>query len=529
MPSLAQLRAKTAANPNSVSNGGTVAPVTPIITPENLVQIPAAAPLDLPVMQPQRGVFPTSMVLDSDRSDSTRVFRGPNTRSAVFQNPRQVIPTTPVSAAVASTNSPVAAVLQILVNNQSTPNQNILNFVPVGGLTISAGPDGQIIFTTPESAGDGLVHGDAIWDIDSGVIRLQDDFVLTNAPNTGAIQSEYAWSLAVNASTFKYIPGSFPTGNNSGAGYIAFSNSAIANNIALMAPGNITSGTTYNTNAWPLFDYPSWKLVWVFKIARLQGSSASSVSFSSAQTSFYIGLGNAPGYSFGTNQSPRPPYFFGLRYDTDTTSPSIADTTFHFEAVANSTSGTSRINTQGNTFDTGVVPTENVSYRLELLYTTSGSLQFTLISSAGDDVTQTLAIPKYSTTSGVEIQAANGLAQFFLRGITGPAAAGSVVNFSGLTGVQAVFNGNQTITDQVTSSGEWVFPYASAVADGVIVAAVGTGYPAVIPYMAFGNDSSATPVAGSKGVWIDFFGFVWNPGVNTANALSPNSAKVRYW
>src|SRR5271154_7460142 len=126
MPSLAAARAKTAANPNSVSNGGPN--LAPSPTPENLVQIPTVPSLDLPVAMPQRGVFPVGMVLDSDRSDSTRVFRSQNMRSPVFQNP----PSPPNASVVVAPTASVAAItaaLEILVNNQEVPNQDILNFL----------------------------------------------------------------------------------------------------------------------------------------------------------------------------------------------------------------------------------------------------------------------------------------------------------------------------------------------------------------------------------------------------------------
>jgi hypothetical protein len=53
-------------------------------------------------------------------------------------------------------------------------------------------------------------------------------------------------------------------------------------------------------------------------------------------------------------------------------------------------------------------------------------------------------------------------------------------------------------------------------------------YPAMLPYLAFGNDSSASPVQNSKALAVDFFGFAWNPAVGGGTG-TPNPAKARYW
>lgn len=56
-------------------------PSTPTFTPQH----------DLPMMCPQRGMFPANVVLASDRSDSSREYRGAGARSATFPFPNAPI------------------------------------------------------------------------------------------------------------------------------------------------------------------------------------------------------------------------------------------------------------------------------------------------------------------------------------------------------------------------------------------------------------------------------------------------------
>ena len=71
----------------------------------------------------------------------------------------------------------------------------------------------------------------------------------------------------------------------------------------------------------------------------------------------------------------------------------------------------------------------------------------------------------------------------------------------------------------------WYFTSASSGSD---TGAITTVYPAMVPFVSFGNDSQATPVAGTKGLGIDYFGFVWNPGVGGGTG-TPNSLLARYF
>lgn len=59
------------------------------------IHIAPTPPQDLSTGLPQRGMFAANLVLASDRSDSSRVFRGQGMRSAAFPYPQPVIKTAP--------------------------------------------------------------------------------------------------------------------------------------------------------------------------------------------------------------------------------------------------------------------------------------------------------------------------------------------------------------------------------------------------------------------------------------------------
>jgi hypothetical protein len=322
MPSLAALRAKTAANPNSVSNGG--APASPDnamqpIAPQNLVQIPAAAPLDLPVPMPQRGVFPANMVLASDRSDSTRVFRCSNTRSAVFQNPTNAQVAATV-AATPTTTAMVAAAIQILVNNQQTPSQSILNFLTNGGITISSGANGQIIFSVPSGGSDGLTHGTLPWESDPGYVIYRDDFHanLTGIPNGSGVATglgQLGWSLLGGSSA----PNTgFFGGGGLHTGSISWENSATISGTGMLtlAPLNTSvASAPHASGTWALAENPGSVTTFVFK-TDANNSGSSPAAFSTSQVSLYVGYTGTTFFENNQAVYSRPDVFMGVRYDT---------------------------------------------------------------------------------------------------------------------------------------------------------------------------------------------------------------------
>jgi hypothetical protein len=286
------------------------------------VQIPAAAPLDLPVAMPQRGVFPPNNVMVSDRSASTRVFRNQNMRSSVFQNvatPQATTVTAPVTA------SAIATALAILVNNQAAPDQDVLNFLSTTTIQAVVGANGQISFNSlVESQGDGLIHGDLIWDIDDAYSLWREDFRFLNQKavfTAGDFISQLSWNIQVatgGTPTIKSLNpgppflGAILMGNAGGVG-------TTATNSTFIVP---TANAAPNANAlqWDaLFEHPNWKMVWNFGLIRgASPATGLSNAFSMAQTSWYLGLANMPALtSYAATTVPRPPVFVGLRYDTD--------------------------------------------------------------------------------------------------------------------------------------------------------------------------------------------------------------------
>ena len=380
MPPLSTLRAKTAANPNSVSNGGNN--LAPVISPENLVQIPPPASLDLPVAMPQRGVFPPSNVMVSDRSDSTRVFRNQNMRSSVFQNPAQ--PTATQIAAAISTPAAVAAAVEILVNNQPTASQSILNFVNSATVQFQAGANGQISATAAAATGDGLIHLEpnlysGSWESDPAYVILRDDF--TNSQGTQTSTSpviagigQLGWNLdGVVTSAHTGFAGGIPPY----LGQFYWENNGTANNFGfLRLEQNGNQGGQSGANfGWALFDNPGWQETWIFRLGSCAPGAGVVPSF--AGTAMYIGFcGTQQNENISGNPCARPEVFFGVRYDT---SGYIGNPSTSYNVTANAQSGNNMVLT--GTF-TGANSTTGTSW-VGLTFTTTN---FGLVANNGSFV-----------------------------------------------------------------------------------------------------------------------------------------------
>ena len=374
---------------------------------------------------------------------------------------------------------------------------------------------------------DGLIHGDPIWAIDDAAVILRDDF--TNISTfAGNFESELYWGFA---------PGSVaPIAQSSTPPYLGgllLQNSAVAEDSSKLVHGLHNPWNQPQSQLWPLLDYPSWKLVWEFEVCRpyIFTQSNLPVAFSWTQVSTYVGLGAFPsGGSFGAAQIPRPPYFLGLRYDTDPTSPAISDTDFVFEAVANSTDTQTRaaLNVQGTVVHTGIVAVEGTHYRLDMTCTIVGSVTLTL-SDGTTSFSSALVMPTF-LSSGVnnsEFYALNGIGEIYTVNATMPAGPGTLLNVSGLTGPLAPFNGVWPALGSASVN------FVNIRMSGSIGIALSSGtisfYPALVPYVAFGNDSQSSPASQTKALNIDFFSFVWNPGVAGVNSATPNSLLPRYF
>jgi hypothetical protein len=383
------------------------------------------------------------------------------------------------------------------------------------------------------SVGDGLIHGDAIWELDPAYILLRDDFTHINNGSgqiTASFNSELPWYF-IGPQSFAY------SGGPPNLGVLVIPNNASVNGsggasfLTLQAAGvgGGVSGNQAGLTTWALFDYPSWKMIWEFEIGRPYqfGPSVTPPAFSFSKTSLYIGVGNFSSFTSSgltTSASLRPPCFIGLRFDTDATAPAISDTQFVFEAVTNGFLTAARNNAQGNTFATGIIPTEGVRYRLEMLCTTAGKITLSLFNGS-TSVSASLNVPAF-TFGSVEFALANGIGAIQANGSACPFGPGSLVTISGATGGATIFNGVNVAVGSFLEGG--INTLTAGSLGAVIQSATMSGNPGVWPWISFGNDGSGSPTANSKALFVDYFGFVWNPGVGGGTG-TPSINKSRYF
>lgn len=482
------------------------------------------APMPMPVgtggiLGPIRGSYMPSQVLATDFQKANSIA-GPM-RSPVFPVPQPTTASKATASAVEESSSTPSSSILLEVNSQKNPNQTVLNLVQGAGIQISVNNNGGVNISST-NAGDGLVHGDSIWEIDSAYVSLRDDF-LGWFTTSSALLSESAWGIGgPNGGTPQPFSLGFPS-----AGAVQIPNSSTANGFDCFMPYQQFANASGNA-AWALLEYPNWKFVYNFIFQRACTSTIASnpIAFSMAQTSCYIGLASSPAVSSGFSNAPapRPPVFIGLRYDTDTTAPSIGDTEFVFEVVVNDTSVATRNNTQGTVVSTGISPVEGQEYRLEILSTTVGQVQMTFFYDTGS-VTSTFTVPQWSWNNGggnLEFETAHGWGVADAVSTSAPFSAGSKFTISG-TGT--VFDGSW-VASNVDPSSQISFPLAGSTSS--VHAATIEGYPALSLYLAFGNDTEAVPTAKSKSIIIDFLSFVWNPGVGGGTG-TPNANDARYW
>jgi hypothetical protein len=385
---------------------------------------------------------------------------------------------------------------------------------------------------TPAATSDGLIHGETPWETDPAAFVIQDDFV-GGGPVTGAAAAtsgqigSLGWCYDTGgiggSPTSPYLFGGGPPPI---FGEIRLPNNSISDssNFLALNPNIFTSDIL--GNLWPLLDYPNWKLILDFRFMfHLEANAGEfgGATFSMAQKSFYAGLCCLP--TSNNTGSSRPSVFLGVRYDTDTTSPAISDTTLKFEAVTNALSGT-RNNTQGQVFDTGVVPVEGQQYRLEILCTAAGVVTLSLATgTAVVSSSITIAPISYTATGGTT---GNGdQTRVTLGGsVIEPWCSGSKVTFTGFTGPEGVLGGTQKLVYSDDAS-QLFFLSTTYNTFNNFVAFTAAALPAYTPVVVFGTDTTATPTANASCA-VDFFGFAWNPGVGGGTG-TPNSNLPRYW
>ncbi len=396
---------------------------------------------------------------------------------------------------------------------------------------------------------DGLVHGDAVWEHDSAYCEWRDDFNFSTAApvNEAGLGQGQGWTLIGNGTGAGAYLGGLPP--NIGV-YELTLGATTASYMAALYPTKAMSSMGFTGARIPLFDYPGWKMTWIFSIRLPYGNQNLAYTlpaFSLAHLSAYVGLGNGrDGTPGSTTFAPRPQQFVGVRYDTDTTSPSIGDTTFHLEACFNTLKGsapTARFNnvgTNGGSFDTGITPVAGVFYRLDMVYTVAGTLQMTL-SGGGTSATTTFTLTKVTQSltagSGAAVSGTtNGLVQYSggtasttnLNGYGG-FGGGTILTVAGFVAPYTSYNGTFTelgAYSGISDAGEIVYETAGGTMYAVAAYTV-TGYPAMIPTVSLANDSTGGQNNLSRALAVDYFSFVWNKGL--AGSTTTDSTQSRYW
>lgn len=418
------------------------------------------------------------------------------------------IPLMPIQGSgVAQANSTSQATIHKIATTaaaEAVANISSTNFTAGNGITIS----GSVIeLTNP------IVDGDPIWEIDSAYVLLRDDFNVNRSQDVSVGEiGDLAWNLGGTTGTIQYNWSNTPPH----LGAIAWLNGASASNSGcLWGPGAGSDSTGY-INSFSLLSSPGWKYVHVFQFAPKGTSSQVAASF--ADKSFYLGLtGDLSDTDISTSAS-RPRIFIGLRYDTDTSSPSIGDTTFNFEVVENVLVGAySRNNTQGTVVNTNITPTAGVWYRLEILCVSAGSVTLSIWGSDGSFSSSSFTVSQYSLTVGSNVASianGNGIAELSLSSTFHPWNSGAPITISGLTGTPAILNGAALINLPNLSSTvlNWINTKGNITDQNVSTVTV-VGYPCLVPCIRWGNSSTGSPASNTYFVY-DFFGFVWNsPGL----------------
>lgn len=377
--------------------------------------------------------------------------------------------------------------------------------------------------TATTDVDDGLIHGDAIWESDSAYTLIRDDFNAGGSV-TGTI-GENGWTLFTAAGGGPALEKAI--GSMTGfpcSGMIRFVNTNAANAYSNI---HISDANSTTNDLMPLFDYPGWKATFVFGFS-LGDSYQTGPRFT--QKSLYVGFAQPNGPD--TNWKARPDIFIGLRYDTDTTAPSIADTTMKFEVVVNSISGAgvTRNNTQGTVVDTGVAPATGSMYRLDIQCVAAGAVTMSLNGSTPQSFNIPTIVAGSSSISGQAAISFN-VARFQPTGVGDNPysfAVGSKVTLASLTAPFDILNGVRSIIDNFITQGDIAFVFNHADIGGSGTAGTITGFPGVVPVFSFGNDTQAAPSGNRTSLLIDYFSLIWNPGVGGGTG-TPVSTKPRYF
>jgi hypothetical protein len=489
--------------------------------------------------QPPKDIFEESG-LDPEQwqpIDSAPVIPGKNPTGAVFPNPMS-------NYYQGSISPQLQHDVPFVGTKYGTPGIPSHPLMPLGvqGNPIqNAGVTSTVKFIAPAQSAavptpdvdDGLIHGDAIWESDSAYVLMRDDFISSNnSAGTNTINNigAYYWNLVSSAAPAPAA--GFLSSYPPNMGQYVWTNSATVNGASWLTfpVGGPGTDSFYASNImYALAERPAWKATFVFKLESTQNLNTSlGTPFTTAGRAIYIGFTGSDFNALISAPVSRPSIFMGLRFDTSTTAPSINDSFFTFEVVTNLPGNSAvRNNVQGQTLVTTVAPIQGAWHRLDILCTTAGTVTMTLDGSAS--FTTTIPTATISFTSGANSTfISNGVAKISLGGSKTSVlvwGAGSSVTISGTTSTPSI-NGTVVLTGASDTGIDWASP---ATMGNTNTAGTLVGYPVYTPLFMMGNSDVAGPTANTMMMDVDYFSFVWNPGVGGGSTGTPDPTKARYF
>lgn len=502
MPSIVDARKKNAAR--IAAGGETGTGIGNPEPPQSAITFAPTPAQDQPAGAglPQRGMFSADLVLASDRSDSSRVFRGSSMRSAAFPYQPQTIKTTPVKSTTTVVSAAAAAAgLALQTNGIANPNQSLQNLIVVGG-TIAANPDGSVVITIPEA---GSTNAFSLIDLFPSSVGASS---INGTPNTTGI-GQLGWNLfGVTGTLLGNTGGAFPN-----IGQYGWPNSAVASQagwLTLAGSGNFSNGS-HSQLTYAVAENPGTGAVFTFTFKIDTPNPLSSApNFNTSQMAMYVGLVGPAIQVYTSDTISRPDVFIGVRFDTSTSAPAINDTYLTLEVVANGTTASpARNNTQGVTMVTGIPPTQGSWHTLTIAFTAGGTVTLTL------DGTETLStpVPVFSIATSFTGLAQNGAAKLnwstsggVFESVWNTGTTLTVAGFSaGLKGLDGVWTLTASDQQDVGFDAPGV-SIVGATENGTI-----SGYPSFIPVFMMGNDDTVSPTGGERAMIVNYFSLIWNP------------------
>lgn len=478
--------------------------------------------------------------------------------------------------------------IDLQVNNVDNPVQNILN---ITGSGVSYGPGKGQVQISSGSGGDGLEHGTTPWETDPSSVIMVDDF--TSGNETSGSIGQLNWRSIGNgpinqgAWVAPNLGSIVISSADSANGGILLTPMDIASSIgAGIPPAGFP--LTYNTG-WEcsfIFRWPninrSGSANPFTKVRLYLGVASKSNTGNETRPAKFMGLrydtdpgsaltlsqvtvsGSTTTYT-GTITGGASNAFAGgtfivagftnagnnvtitvtastattLVCTTTTqvneshaataTGPRLADTTYHFECVQN---GADAVNTPGTVFNTGIAP-DNNWHRFRIRSIVQGQILFSLDGSTEQSMTMTTdTFPSGATLQVYGNEIGTGYTYVSPTAVSwfSAPAWGSPAVLAGCTGAAAVLNGTWPILEATGISTGGVMYLNSTVNSNASQSSSSitlTWYNSFYPIILLLNDSEGS--LGQNSVQIDFFSFVYNPGLATDFSQTANPTLPRYF